>query len=69
MKKLLDYLFDNSKRPSTHIGIILLVIGFVIFFHPDIVHDFLGTLVKDPTFIGLIVTVISGYLMGHRQKE
>jgi len=73
MKKLLrrffNYWKDNFERPSTWMGIMAFCVAVSIYNDKDVLHDFLHNLVKNSEFMGVIIGVISGALIVHKQNK
>lgn len=67
MKNFLDWWVDNLKRPSTWCGLFLVFISYEIWNDTDALHLFLMQIVKDPNFVGIVVSLISGALIAHKR--
>jgi len=68
MKKILLWWHDNFKRPSTYSGLAILLVGYLILEDKEVVHNLLTNITSNEDFIKMLVGLISGGLIAHKQK-
>ncbi len=69
MKKFIDYWKDNLRRPSTYAGFGCLLLGYGIYQDKAIMHQLLENIVGNSDFVKMLVGLVSGSLIAHRQAD